>query len=296
MSLEKFTLSGYSTALFSTWYFIDEWKLLFDCGDGVCSSLLQKSRKVTKVFVTHPDRDHMDGLLQFNQLNSRSELSIHYPKDSGSFPALQTFANNFDPHVSGTKWVPLDRETTIPIRSDLQVRTIENRHVPNTNGMVKSLSYVVDRVSKKLKPELAGLDGQEIGRLRKEKGEDAITDTAYRPIFAFSGDMPIENDGRFNDVETLIHEATFLTEEEIDPSNPHRNKHSSLDQVFRMVAESNIKRLVLGHFSSRYDHDDIDRAIEKNRTDYGVTIPVYRLLPGETVKDLFRESGRTSSQ
>ena len=84
----QLTITGYSTALFSTWYFVSEFGILFDCGDGASSGLLQKSRKVKHVFISHADRDHLAGLLQFNQLNARPELKIYFPKDSGSFPAL----------------------------------------------------------------------------------------------------------------------------------------------------------------------------------------------------------------
>ncbi len=41
----KLTLTGYSTALFSTWILVEELGILFDCGDGAVSGLLQKSRK-----------------------------------------------------------------------------------------------------------------------------------------------------------------------------------------------------------------------------------------------------------
>lgn len=89
------TISGYSTALFSTWYFVEELGLLFDCGDGVTSSLLQKSRKIDNVFISHADRDHLTGLLQFNQLNARKDFPIiHYPKIVGHFLQLKTFLKN----------------------------------------------------------------------------------------------------------------------------------------------------------------------------------------------------------
>jgi ribonuclease Z len=39
--------------------------LLFDCGDSAAAGLLPKGRKVKTVAVTHADRDHLSGLLQF---------------------------------------------------------------------------------------------------------------------------------------------------------------------------------------------------------------------------------------
>lgn len=54
------TLTASSSALFSTWFFIEEFGALFDAGDGVSAALMQRSRKVKHVFVTHADRDVAD--------------------------------------------------------------------------------------------------------------------------------------------------------------------------------------------------------------------------------------------
>lgn len=58
-------ISGYSTALYSTFFFLEELGILFDCGDGAAAMLLGKSRKVKHIFISHADRDHLGGLLQF---------------------------------------------------------------------------------------------------------------------------------------------------------------------------------------------------------------------------------------
>ncbi|MGB0578919.1 MAG: MBL fold metallo-hydrolase [Limisphaerales bacterium] len=68
---QKLTITASSTALFSTWVFLEELGVAFDAGDGLVAGLLQKSRKVRHVFATHADRNHLTGLLQFNQLNDR---------------------------------------------------------------------------------------------------------------------------------------------------------------------------------------------------------------------------------
>lgn len=280
------TITGFSTALFSTWYLIDELAVLFDCGDGASSGLLQKSRKAKHVFVSHADRDHVSGLLQFNQLNAREGLSIYYPESSGSFPALAEFTSKFDPHSSGTQWIPVKAGDQIQLRDDVIVRAVENNHVRTEEGQTKSLSYFVDAISRKLKPEFHGLLGSEIGRLRKEQGEEAITDVYRRNVLTYSGDTPIESDGRYANCEVLIHEATFLTSAEIEPDNPKRNKHSSLDQVIAMVRDSNVKQLVLGHFSSRYSEEQINAAILHECQSNNLKIPVYHVLPGKMKRDI----------
>ncbi len=282
------TITGYSSALFATWYFCDEMSLLFDCGDGVCAGLLQKTRKIKHVFISHADRDHLAGLLQFNQLNARERLKIYYPESCGSFRAIANFAAKFDPQSPGTKWIPIKAGHEVHLRDDLSVTAFENRHVPREEGETKSLSYRVDAISRKLKAEFADKDGAEIGALRKEHGADFVSEKTHTTKLIYSGDTPIENDGRYDNAEILIHEATFLTSAEIDPENPRRNKHSSLEQVMAMVAGSNIQHLILGHFSSRYDNREIDRAIERQCVFHDIKSAVYRVLPGEIGRDILR--------
>ena len=129
-----------------------------------------------------------------------------------------------------------------------------------------------------------GLAGSEIAEIRKQRGEDAITDEFRMTELIYSGDTPVEVDGRYDNAKILIHEATFLTREEIEPDNLRRNKHSSLDVVMEMVADSNIGKLILGHFSSRYSNEQIDEAIDREIARCGIRIPVERVYPGEIAR------------
>ena len=278
---QSISITAYSTALFSTWIFVEQYSILFDCGDGVVSSLLQKSRKIKHVFITHPDRDHVTGLVQFNQLNGRNGLTIHYPKDSGSFPALADFTAKFDPHTSGTAWNPISEGDSISLRADLQIRAIRNRHVPADRSVIKSLSFIVQNEKRKLRSEFTGSPGQRIAELRKEIGDDKLFETTTDIELIYSGDTPIENDGRYANTRVLIHEATFLTRGEIEPDNPKRNKHSSLDAVMEMAADSNIQNLILSHFSSRYSNEEINEAIAKEKLRCGIDVPVFVIYPGQ---------------
>ncbi|HRG89436.1 MAG TPA: MBL fold metallo-hydrolase [Chitinophagales bacterium] len=220
----KLTITGYSTALFATWYFIDELALLFDCGDGVTAGLMQKARKVNHVFVSHADRDHLTGLVQFNQLNARPGAPvIHYPADSGSFPALAQFTSKFDPHVTGTIWAPVKSGDHVHIKDDYYVECIRNNHVNAAAGVNKSLSYIVYQLKAKLKPEYAGLSGAEIKTLIDKTGKAQLTEQHRTNILAYSGDTPVHDIERWNNCKILIHEATFLDTEEQGKNNRERN-------------------------------------------------------------------------
>jgi len=283
----KLNITGYSTALFSTWYFIEELNLLFDAGDGITSGLLQKSKKVKHAFISHADRDHLGGLLQFNQLNGFGDpATIYYPRDCGSFPFLNQFAEKFDPHVEGVHWLPMNENNPIHLKNGLMILPFRNRHIPAPPDKVKSLSFHVFRVKRKLKPEFHQLSGLEIKELRETKGDDFVTTEVRENILSYSGDTPVEWDGRFKDSKILIHEATFLQDDPSILDKDRMNKHSFLEDVIKMVAESNIEQLILGHFSSRYSDEEIDLAIKTHCTNYGLKIPVYRLLPGKIHRNI----------
>jgi ribonuclease Z len=287
----QLTITGYSTALFSTWYFIEELGLLFDAGDGLTASLMQKARKIDNVFISHADRDHLTGLLQFNQLNARDGYPrIYYPFNSGSFPAIAEFSGNFDPHVKGTSWRAIKDAEQVQIKDNLFVQAIRNNHVPTAPEIFKSFGYRVSETKQKLKPEFLQLSQEEIRQTINEIGKENLTDTISTTILTYSGDTPVDDYEKWNNTKILIHEATFLDKNEGDNENTKRNKHSFLPEVLEMVAELDIETLILGHFSSRYSNEAIDKAIQSECKRIGIKIPVYRVLPGQVHRNILNET------
>lgn len=290
-SMQQLTVTGYSTALFATWYLVEELGILFDAGDGVTAGLLQKSGKVRSVFISHADRDHVTGLLQFNQLNAREGGPvIYYPADSGSFPALQEFSRRFDPHVHATRWQPVTPADEINIKDDVIVKAIRNSHVPAADNISKSQGYAVYQVKRKLRPELAGLPGEEIRKLSEANGKDSVTIETRENIISYSGDTPVEDMERWKDTNILIHEATFLNLKHDDHLMPNENKHSLLEEVIDMVSNTRVKQLILGHFSTRYTADEIERAVKQLCDKYALNVPVYCVLPGEVKRDILQSN------
>lgn len=280
------SISGYSTALFSTWYFIEELGLLFDAGEGLTSSLLQKSRKINHVFISHADRDHLTGLFQFNQLNARTGLPvIYFPKDCGSFPAIESFSKKFDPHVTGTRWHSLVPEQIISIKDGVEVQAFRNNHVEAEECVIKSLSYKVFTVKAKLKKEFISFSPDQIKKIVLEKGKEFTTEKIRTNILSYSGDTPVEEYSLWDNSKILIHEATFLDTAEASIKT-HGNKHSTLEEVIKMASEIKIESLVLGHFSSRYSQTEIDKSIEHLYKKYNLKIPVFRILPGQTALNI----------
>jgi ribonuclease Z len=283
----QLTITAYSTALFSTWYFIEEWGMLFDAGDGVISALLQKSRKIDHVFISHADRDHLTGLLQLNQLNARPGYPVmYYPKDSGSFPVLENFSKQFDPQVARTIWRPVTEGDEIAIAKDLLVKPIRNGHVPVEQHVIKSLGYQIIQTRTKLRPEFAHLSGEQLRQLSEQQGRDSFSMELQIPLLAYSGDTPVEDGAKWDNTKILIHEATFLGNGENIKTRTYGNRHSTLEEVMEMVGSIHIEQLILGHFSSRYSPDEIDRAVKDMCEKYAINIPVRLVLPGETVRNV----------
>ncbi len=285
--IDKLTIVGYSTALYSTWINIQELDLLFDAGDGLCAGLMQKTGKIKHVFISHADRDHLSGLLQFVQLNSRNNLPvIHYPKDSGSFPALRDFMAKFDPHATGSLWKPIHDKECIPFKSGYEIMAIRNNHIPVAPGIDKSLSFKLHATKKKLKPEFKHLNNEEIKHIVQEKGRDVLTTQVKTNVLSYSGDTPVEDYQRWDQSNILIHEATFINEENVKINDAAYGKHSTLQQVMEMVAEITVEKVILTHFSTRYSKLQIKEAILEQIKAYNIKVPIYVIYPGEINRDV----------
>lgn len=286
------TITGYSTALFATWYFVDDLALLLDCGDGACAGLLQKSHKVRTIAISHADRDHLNGLPQFLQLNARERglPAVLYPRDCQSFPTLRDFLHQFDrrdpePNASN-RWVPVVPGKRCKLgKAKAWVEAVENRHIETEPGQVKSVSYRVARDHHRLKGDYVGLEPGEIAELRSRLGDDAVMDRDIETLLAYSADMPIEGVEFWGNPKILIHEATFLKAED---AVTHRQelRHSALDQVIAMARNLPLEALIVGHFSTRYAEREICDAVIRECSRHRPGFPVHAVLPGRIHRDI----------
>ena len=282
------TISAYSTARFSTWYFIEEYGILFDAGDGLVASLLNKSRKIKHIFVSHADRDHLTGLLQLNQLAPEPNYpTIYYPKDCGSFPVLAKFIESFNPHIGGSAWIPVIDRMEMSIHPNLIVQAIKNNHVQTEVPLDKSLGFKVFETKKKLRKSFSHLNENEVRELIFSKGKDMVLEEVRTNVLSYSGDTPIDNFEKWDGSEILIHEATFLSKKDHAEITTRGNAHSNLEAVLEAVGRLSIGKLILGHFSSRYSTQTIDDEIRKYCKHFSIQIPVYRIRPGHTTYDIF---------
>jgi ribonuclease Z len=270
---------------------VEGWGLLLDAGDGVSAGLLQKSHGVKVVAITHSDRDHMAGLLQFRQLNARDGAPlVVYPKDCHSFPILAEFMRQFDAHAQGDfTWRPLSAGDRVPLDADLWLAAHGNDHLPDAGPQTKSFGYRVIHPSHRLRPELLGKSTEELGDLADERGQEFLTVPVDDVWLGYSGDSSAGPAERWKGTRILLHECTFLCEEDAG-DRTGRDRHSLLPQVAALAAEVQPEALVLLHFSSRYQEKEIAAAVKRECRSCGLTFPVWMLAPGQITHDLFRET------
>ena len=280
-------ISGYSTALFSTWLNLEDLGILFDAGDGITAFLKHKSRKIKHIFISHADRDHLTGLPQLLQLNSRDGYpKIYYPADCGSFPALEQFLNKFDPHSAASEWIPIKDNEVVKINNEYAVIAKRNNHVECAPMENKSFSFLLEKRKRKLKSAHLHLSGAEIKELRQKYGEDYITEPISTVELGYSGDCSAEDPSVWLGVKTLIHESTFLRKED---TVPRGNKHSTLGSVLQLAAKVKPEHLMLTHFSSRYSKKEIDSELTRNLALYQLESQLRVLYPGEFIQDIQAE-------
>lgn len=128
---------------------------------------------------------------------------------------------------------------------------------------VDCLGFMFEEYKQKLKPELQGKTGREIGELRKKGVE--VTVEVRRPLFAFLGDTThhvFEETPSLLDCPVVIVECSFIHAEHQDLAE--KKKHAvwegGLDSI---VQEHPSTHFVLIHFSLRYSLAEIHAYFEK---------------------------------
>ena len=246
---------------------------LIDCGEGAqfqMRKLHVNIMRIEAVFISHNHGDHvfgLIGLLSTMSLLSRSApLSIFAPPEMEDImrPLISTYCDNISFVITFHK-LRFDKPEILQGINCALVKSIPLRHRVNTCGFFfqerakepsikKSAIYkyglsIADMVSVKNGHKLFDVNGDEIPREELVKEAPAprsyayISDTSYLPAIA----------GEIEGVSLLYHESTFLS----DLSElAAKTLHSTPRQAAMIAKEAHAGKLILGHFSSRYDNTD----------------------------------------
>ena len=248
--------------------------LMLDCAEGTQMQLRRcrvRFTKLSHVFITHLHRDHCFGLIgmisTFGLLGRTARLHVHAPQALG--PELerqiQFFTHDLDFEVV---FHPVDTTVRQVVYDDrsIQVESIPLEHrVPCCGYLIQekpTLPHirrdVIDAYGVPLSQvgnikngaDFVMPDGEVIPNSRLVVPADAprsyayISDTRYMPGLA----------SQLKGVNVLYHESTYG-----DDHLPQSEKyfHSTARQAATVARDAGVGRLLLGHYSSRYEDERV---------------------------------------
>ena len=249
---------------------------LIDCAEGTQVQLRKNKirfSKINHIFISHLHGDHFFGLIglvsTFTLLNRTTDLHIYGPKGIQEIIKLQLRLSNSWPNY-GLFFHELESNESEVIFEDekVLVKTIPLKHRVYTNGFL----FQEKHGERKLNMDAVQNHKIDVCYYQNIKnGKDITLDNGkiienaeltFDPIapkkYAFCSDtayheaiLPI-----IKNVDVLYHEATFLQSEE---SLAKKTLHSTSKEAATIALKANVKQLILGHYSTRYENIDFFR-------------------------------------
>ena len=232
---------------------------LIDCGEGTQIRLRRagiRMQRISRIFISHLHGDHYFGLIGFistqNLMGRQEELHIYAHKDLEKIIKLHlsiekitlSYPLIFHPVKNKNKTSVLYEDDTIEIIAFPLLHSVE------TNGFLFK--------EKKI--------GTKKARSEEYKSFAYCSDTAYtETILQY-----------INGVDMLYHEATFMQ----DLLKIAEDKyHSTAKQAAEIAKLANVKKLLIGHYSARYN--DINPLLNEAKDVFPNTFAAFE---GVTIK------------
>jgi ribonuclease Z len=253
---------------------VNERFFLMDCGEGT-QIQLRRCRipfsKINHIFISHLHGDHVFGLpgllSTFNLLGRVNDLHIHAHKSLKQI--LNQFLGQFYTNLGyNLIYHPLEDGKFSLTYEDktLEIFSFPLQHRIECWGFLVREKVKMRNIRKEV-IEMYGIPIKEIVNIKQ--GADFITSegsiienekiTIPPPSgksFAFVTDTKFlpENAEILKGVDLLYHESTFLQE---DAALAETTFHCTSVQAARMAELAQVKKLVIGHFSSRYKNSNL---------------------------------------
>ena len=247
---------------------------MIDCGEGA-QIQLRKSRlkfsRLNHVFISHLHGDHCFGLLglisTFGLLGRTAQLHIHSPEGLETLfrPLLDYFCKNLPYKVLFHEFQTEEPALIYNDRS-VTVTTIPLKHRIPCCGFLFAEKQGMDHIMRDM-IDFYKIPACELNRIKNgggyvtPDGEVVPHARLTRPSaparkYAYCSDT-MYNRGvleQIKGVDLLFHEATFSKN---DSSRAAETYHTTAEQAAKIALEAEVKKLVIGHFSARYEDEDV---------------------------------------
>lgn len=267
---------------------LNEKLYLIDCGEGTQIQLRKfgiKAGKINRIFISHLHGDHifgLPGLISTMALGGKKgELQIYSHSDLKiMMDQLMKFMNDFDDFK--VVYHPLNFHNRANIYEDSKI-TIDSfplkHRIPCCGFLFREKAHelhlrgdvinylnipIRDRVAIKNGADYCTPEGKVIPNQELTFPSDPVrsyafcTDTVYRKQI-----VPI-----IENVDLLYHEATFADELS---DLALKTYHSTSKQAAQLAVEAKVKKLIIGHFSSRYQ--SVTTLVDEARVVFPNTFP-----------------------
>lgn len=248
---------------------------LIDCGEGVQLQLMRYHLplvKIDAICLSHIHGDHTFGIFALlstmGMLGRTAPLEIYAPINFG--PIIKFFMSYYGDGLNfEVRHVPLSMKEPELIRDDknLEIYAFPLNHKIETFGFLFKEKTPARNVSKdaieKYKFTLTEIGtlkrGEDVVRINDDDSEqiiplEEVTYVPYVPrTYAYCSDTAyFKNEAEWvRGVDLLYHEATYLSDLQDQAKKRH---HSTTKQAATVALEAGVKKLVIGHYSSRcYD-------------------------------------------
>jgi ribonuclease Z len=243
---------------------------LIDCGEGTQMQMSEykiRRSKVLYIFISHLHGDHYFGLIgllnSFGLQNREQPLHIFAPAPLKGIIDLQLeCANTRLPFALHFHALQPDQQGPILEKDDLTVEAFPTDHrIPCFGFLFREVHR-----RRKLNPERAmyyNIPPSYFNRL--QEGEDYTNERGEKILNEWVTDDPLPGkryafcaDTRYDErllqyisgCDLIYHEATYLN----DQANKAKSRyHSTGVQAATLASRAGAKRLLIGHFSSKYE-------------------------------------------
>ena len=254
---------------------------LIDCGEGTQVQLRKskiKFSRINHIFISHLHGDHMYGLVglisTFMLLNRQTDLHVYGPRGIKEIILLQLrFSNSFTGYNLYFHELTSTESEVVFEDEKVIVKTIPLKHRIYTNG------YLFQEKIGDRKLNVDAVQNHNIDKCYYQKiknGKDITMDDGtvipnheltFDPIptksYAFCSDTMYDESivPLIKNVDVLYHETTFL---ESEADKALKTMHSTAKEAATIALKANVKQLMLGHYSTRYENIELFKQEAEN--------------------------------